>query len=568
MVICWLVVTAMGQANTTLSNLSTPTQINQSLIPNNSLTGTNITPTLGDTGFVKGWRGLFLQRDGAIWFGGVKYFQLPGSNSIGIGVNSLINSQVTSQGIASSNVAVGNFSMQNNTVGSNNTACGLSALRSNINGGNNTAMGYFALGDNTTGGGNTAIGWQAMSLNITGESNTAVGSNALQFDTSGVQNCAFGDNALNQSNSCSYNSAFGFEASFFNSTGNYNSSFGRRSLYNTTTGQRNTSIGYEGIYYNTTGSYNTGVGFQSLFHNTTAVYNTGIGYLSGDSYANGSYNTFVGFDADANAAGRSNSTALGRGSRITANNQVRVGNSSITSIGGYIAWSVVSDGRYKKNIKENVKGLEFINKLRPVTYNLDIHSINKKIQSDENENDQEAIKAKEKISYTGFIAQEVERAAKEVDYDFSGVDAPKNDDDLYGLRYSEFTVPLVKAVQELSKENAGLRDEINLLKKSMEELSNKISLTERKQPGEVFLGQNVPNPFNGSTKITFSLPQHFSSALLRIVDMSNGQTLKEYKLVTKQTSQEINLQLASGSYSYSLIVDGTTIDTKKMINIK
>ena len=36
-------------------------------------------------------------------------------------------------------------------------------------------------------------------------------------------------------------------------------------------------------------------------------------------------------------------------------------------------------------------------------------------------------------------------------YDFSGVDAPKNDKDIYGLRYSEFVVPLVKAVQELNE---------------------------------------------------------------------------------------------------------------------
>ena len=32
--------------------------------------------------------------------------------------------------------------------------------------------------------------------------------------------------------------------------------------------------------------------------------------------------------------------------------------------------------------------------------------------------------------------------------DFSGVDKPKNDTDQYGLRYAEFVVPLVKAVQE------------------------------------------------------------------------------------------------------------------------
>lgn len=35
----------------------------------------------------------------------------------------------------------------------------------------------------------------------------------------------------------------------------------------------------------------------------------------------------------------------------------------------------------------------------------------------------------------------------------SGVDAAKNNKSLYGLRYAEFVVPLLKAMQELSKMN-------------------------------------------------------------------------------------------------------------------
>ena len=60
---------------------------------------------------------------------------------------------------------------------------------------------------------------------------------------------------------------------------------------------------------------------------------------------------------------------------------------------------------------------------------------------------QQALRDKELIVYTGFIAQEVEDAAQSIGYDFSGVDKPQNDNDFYGLRYAEFTVPLVKAVQ-------------------------------------------------------------------------------------------------------------------------
>ncbi|HNI44890.1 MAG TPA: hypothetical protein PK230_09365, partial [Chitinophagales bacterium] len=54
----------------------------------------------------------------------------------------------------------------------------------------------------------------------------------------------------------------------------------------------------------------------------------------------------------------------------------------------------------------------------------------------------------EQIKMTGFLAQEVEAAAKKINYDFSGVDVPKVDGGLYSLRYAEFVVPLVKAVQE------------------------------------------------------------------------------------------------------------------------
>src|SRR2546430_9068277 len=66
---------------------------------------------------------------------------------------------------------------------------------------------------------------------------------------------------------------------------------------------------------------------------------------------------------------------------------------------------------------------------------------------------------------------EVEGAAKALHYDFSGVDAPKNDQGLYGLRYVEVVVPLLKAVQEqqqmveqLKNDKAGQSAEITALK--------------------------------------------------------------------------------------------------------
>src|SRR5678815_812838 len=129
-----------------------------------------------------------------------------------------------------------------------------------------------------------------------------------------------------------------------------------------------------------------------------------------------------------------------RDRRITASNQVRIGNSSVASIGGYEPWTTISDGRFKKNIKEDVPGLAFINQLHAITYTMDVTSLRSFLGEDrQNEAEgktvrpeaesliQKGIEEKEKIIRTGFVAQEVEAAAKKIGYDFSGVDKPQNE---------------------------------------------------------------------------------------------------------------------------------------------
>ncbi|MEP6681708.1 MAG: hypothetical protein ABJA35_00545, partial [Parafilimonas sp.] len=85
---------------------------------------------------------------------------------------------------------------------------------------------------------------------------------------------------------------------------------------------------------------------------------------------------------------------------------------------------------------------------------------------------------KEKIIYSGFVAQDVEKIAKGLNYDFSGIDAAKNDKDLYGLRYADFVVPLVKAVQELSKKNDALEIMNDELKKQNADQEKRIEKLE------------------------------------------------------------------------------------------
>ena len=88
---------------------------------------------------------------------------------------------------------------------------------------------------------------------------------------------------------------------------------------------------------------------------------------------------------------------------------------------------------------------------------------------------QAAMLEKEKVVQSGFIAQEVEQAAREQGYDFSGVDLPKNENDFYGLRYAEFVVPLVRAVQEQQEIIQELQAQLAQVRKELTHLSNIIS---------------------------------------------------------------------------------------------
>ena len=78
------------------------------------------------------------------------------------------------------------------------------------------------------------------------------------------------------------------------------------------------------------------------------------------------------------------------------------------------------------------------------------------------------------IVRTGFIAQEVEAAAKKVGFDFDGVSTPQNETDLYGIRYAEFVVPLVKAMQEQQEIIEGQETKINGQQATITELKTTI----------------------------------------------------------------------------------------------
>lgn len=194
------------------------------------------------------------------------------------------------------------------------------------------------------------------------------------------------------------------------------------------------------------------------------------------------------FGNGATASGQ-NSTAIGNGAAVSNANYISIGNTSVTAIRGQVNFTTYSDGRFKRNIQNNVPGLDFILKLRPVTYTWDIHKFNAHANGNDafaipatyNESEEEAIRRKERIVYTGFIAQEVDKAARDASFNFSGVLKPVDDKDAYSLSYVEFVVPLVKATQELNRKNEALENRLYTQQKTILRLAKEINRLKKRK---------------------------------------------------------------------------------------
>ena len=292
-----------------------------------------------------------------------------------------------------------------------------------------TFLGYQA-GNSNTSPYNVGIGYRALFSNTTGNSNTANGISALYSNTTGNNNTASGINVL-----------------YSNTTGSNNTANGFYALYNNTTGNLNTANGPAALYTNTTGNNNTANGVNALYFNTTGFQNTANGFGAGSNITTGSNNTAIGYDAQVPTA--------------TASGQVRIGNEFIAYAGVQVAWTITSDKRWKADIQPSNLGLDFISKLKPVSYT-------------RNNNESK------KREY-GFIAQELEETLISSGAADNGI-ITKDDEGMYGVRYNDLMAPMVKAIQELDKENEELRmkneelkAEIKELKTESKDLNNKFS---------------------------------------------------------------------------------------------
>ena len=235
----------------------------------------------------------------------------------------------------------------------------------------------------------------------------------------------------------------------------------------------NITIGAQAGPTATPNGYNQFLGIQSGYSNTTGHDNLFLGSKSGYINTTGSYNVAIGsFSGPGQDNNLANSIAIGYYARNNRSNTISLGNLNIMEVISAGNFTTYSDARLKYHVQQNVPGLVFINKLRPVTYRFDnqkLNDFNKTGIMETGFHESETAKIK-----TGFLAQEVEIAAKETGFDFDAVHTPENKKDVYSLSYAQFVVPLVKAVQELNGEVEALKLENANLKADFYKRINKL----------------------------------------------------------------------------------------------
>jgi hypothetical protein len=212
-----------------------------------------------------------------------------------------------------------------------------------------------------------------------------------------------------------------------------------------------------------------------------------------------------------------------------------------------------SDARDKKNIRDLNYGLKEIMQLHPIKFNW----------KDGNNPDDKL----------GLIAQELQKVLPEVVKDH----AYKKDSTgriekvaatRLGVMYSDIIPVLIKAMQEQQKEIDELKSIIKQSSRSTEVNNQNINATAI-MLSNASLEQNIPNPFNNTTSIRYSIPANAKNAQIIINDM-NGKIVKQISL-DKTGSGILNINaslLNAGVYNYTLFANHKAVVTKKMVVAK
>ena len=186
-----------------------------------------------------------------------------------------------------------------------------------------------------------------------------------------------------------------------------------------------------------------------------------LGANAGNTTTTGIENTIIGYNCEAEDATATNQIVIGNNCNGAADNAVHIGNNTnhiaAPFNSGDGSWSYTSDRRQKKDIEDDILGLDFIKDLKTRTYKHKSPSEFPKAWKAYDADDKEPMGG-DKIIH-GFIAQEVKEALDKADVGtFQGWDEGK--DGRQRLSLGSFVMPLIKAVQELSVQVEELKSKL------------------------------------------------------------------------------------------------------------
>lgn len=265
-------------------------------------------------------------------------------------------------------------------------------------------------------------------------SSTAVGNGALAATTTAYQSTAVGNNALTALTQGLANTAVGYNAAKKVTLGGYNIAIGSEALPNVTTGDYNVAVGYNSASGVVSGSGNTFIGYGtgSISANTNSA--VAVGYSAGTGMQ-GTGCTSIGRESGAGGPFTGdNLTTIGYlavPSGAGAAYEITLGNSSVLTLRYYGTLVSLSDARDKTNIQPLVPGLDFINRLNPVSFDWNMRD-----------------GGKVGIADTGFLAQDLQSCQTPTESIPSLVFT--GNPDRLEASYVKLIPVMVKAIQELT----------------------------------------------------------------------------------------------------------------------
>lgn len=310
-----------------------------------------------------------------------------------------------------------------------------------------------------------------------------------------------------------------------------------------------TNFGYPSVTLNTSGNFGIGTTTPAFKLEVTSPDYTAVSITSG---VNGGTTHVV--DA----------------SYLTGNQWAYYGAAPTTGYAAYFAGNVYcsgtylpSDERLKENIQPLQNALDKVMRLDVKTYNFKTTEYSKLNLPD--------------VKQNGFIAQNLETVFPEL-VRVNPAKGTEQPFEFKSVNYIGMIPVLTQAIQEQNKlmeakdaKMAEMQSQIDELKSAFNSCceTNSTSKVGTVETNNSALFQNTPNPFNQTTVIRYALSSDANSGKIIIRDL-NGNLVKQISIAQSGKGQvTINAnELSQGTYTYTLEIAGSSVDTKLMVVTK